>query len=885
MPFNIHRLTFPRRTGVLLLCGIAGPATLAGQQRCPVEAGAEVERGWRAYRTDSLVAAEQWFASADQRCVNNLDAKTGLGYTALRRNDLTRADSLFRMVVEQSPRNADAWHGLALTGQRRGDSATTVTAARRALQLNPADSTSRALLDRLTPGWNRPPLVRRRRPATLQVAARTRGTRFEIPAGTTWRPFYIKGVNLGAALPGKFPSEFPTDSALYARWIGQMAGMNANTIRLYTILPPEFYRALRGWNRSHPSRALWLIHGVWTELPPGDDFNDPAWKQEFQAEMHRVVDLLHGAAELPPRPGHASGRYDADVSRWVLAYIIGREWEPYAVKEFDENNPGLAPYDGRYLQAASAPASDRWMAEVSDHMLAYEVDRYNAIRPIAYTNWPTLDPLVHPTEATTAEESAWRVRHGKPGNLVKEYENDVIGLDAMLIRPTTRNPAGWFASYHAYPYYPDFILLDREYSAARSSEGPSNYFGYLRDLVRHHDSIPVVIAEYGVPSSRGVAHLQPQGWHHGGHDEAAMAGIDARLTREIRESGAAGGILFAWIDEWFKKNWVVVDLEIPLENTRQWHNVMDAEQNYGVLGMYAGPANATPKPGGNRNHWLQGEKLLEGTPSSPAAPATLRVHHDASYLYLTSLYPGLAGRPFPWDSLGAMIAIDTWLPSRGQHLLPDSMVKSETGFEFLVDLRGPDDAEIRVLPEYNPYGGAPDTSLDDVGRFYHRPVTIADRTDGVFDSLYVGINRARYGRDGKFYPARGVNRGRLRFGKDSTSTLSDWYYDERSGMLQVRIAWGLLNVTDPSTRTILYETAAGESFGTVTATGFRIGILTYRNGIRRTLVGALPQVTPNSVWVLDAFRTWLWPRWETPAWHSRLKPVYGTMRTTWGTMR
>ena len=717
------------------------------------------------------------------------------------------------------------------------------------------------------------------------MAARTRGTRFEIPKGGGWEPFYIKGINLGAALPGKFPSEFPPDSATYARWIEEMAGMNANVIRLYTILPPEFYRALGAWNGTHAARALWVIHGVWTELPPDDDFNNAAWKRDFQEEMHRVVDLLHGAIEISIRPGHAGGRYDADVSRWVLAYIIGREWEPYAVKAFDEANPGLAPYRGRFLQAASAPASDRWMAELSDHMLSYEVDRYNAIRPIAYTNWPTLDPLVHPTEATTEEESAWRVRHGKPGNLVKEYENDVIGLDATLIRPSARNPAGWFASYHAYPYYPDFLLLDPGYSRARSSEGRSNYFGYLRDLIRHHGNIPVVIAEYGVPSSRGLAHYQPQGWHHGGHDERDMARIDARLTREIRESGAAGGILFAWIDEWFKKNWVVVDLEIPLENTRQWHNVMDAEQNYGVVGMYAGEAATTPRLSRNTAPWLAGQKLYEVTPEARAAPGTLRVSSDESYVYLAALFPALSGGPFPWDSLGVMFAIDTWLPSRGQHLLPDSLVHSENGFEFLIDLRSPTDAEIRILPEYNPYGPAPDTSLDDVGKFYRRPVTIHDRQDGVFDSMYVGVNRARYGRDGTFYPARGVNRGRLRFGTDSSSTLSDWYYDGGSGMLQVRIPWGLLNVTDPSTRTILYEDAPGESFGTVTARDLRIGMLTYRDGVRRRLIGALPQVEPGARWTARNLKGWEWSGWETPRWHSRFKRAYGAMRDTWGRMR
>jgi hypothetical protein len=229
-----------------------------------------------------------------------------------------------------------------------------------------------------------------------------------------------------------------------------------------------------------------------------------------------------------------------------------------------------------------------------------------------------------------------------------------------------------------------------------------------------------------------------------------------------------------------------------------------------------------------------------------------------------------------------MIAIDTWLPSRGQHVLPDSLLESEVGFEFLIDLRGPRDAEIRILPGYSPYGPAPDSSQDDVGRFYHRPVTIRDRRDGVFDSMYVGVNRARYGRDGTFYPARGLNRGRLRFGTDSASTLSDWYYDEWSGTLEIRIPWGLLNVTDPSTRTLLYETSAGESFGTVTAEGFRIGILTYRDGPRRTLVGALPTVGAGAAWARESFRHWEWDGWETPRWHARLKPAYTAMRRTWG---
>ncbi|HSB53561.1 MAG TPA: hypothetical protein VLD58_04365, partial [Gemmatimonadales bacterium] len=398
------------------------------------------------------------------------------------------------------------------------------------------------------------------RPPTLRVDARTQRDYFQIPDPSSpdgWRWFYVKGVNLGVALPGKFPTEFPLDSAVYAGWLDTIAAMHANTVRVYTILPPAFYRALAAWNRGHPDRILWLIHGVWTELPPEHDFDDSAWKGEFREEMRRVVDLLHGHASFPARPGHAGGRYDADVSAWTLAYIIGREWEPFAVKEFERRHPEHAPYSGRFL-ASRGPvgAMDAWMAEQCDYLLGYEVDSYNSLRPIAYTNWPTLDPLHHVTEATGEEEQAWREKAGRPiPGGIHEYENDVVELDAGLVEPTPANPAGWFASYHAYPYYPDFMLYDPGYDTARSSEGRSSYFGYLSDLKRHHAGMPLLIAEYGVPSSRGLAHLQPQGWNHGGHDEREMASIDARLTREIRESGAAGGVLFAWLDEWFKKNW------------------------------------------------------------------------------------------------------------------------------------------------------------------------------------------------------------------------------------------------------------------------------------------------------------------------------------------
>jgi hypothetical protein len=868
MPLNIH---LSRALRAVLVATLA-PFSVRAQAPCAPEVSDTIADAWAAYRKGALDSAVARFQGAERLCPAVLESRVGLGFVAFRRDRPLEADSLFRLVLARDSTYADAWDGRARSAWRLGDTSAALAAGRRALQLDPRNSDLAAWLDRVAPDRNRAVLAPTRRPRGLQLVARTRGDQFQVRSGKDWVPFYVKGVNLGVALPGRFPSEFPSDSAVYAGWLDTISAMHANTVRVYTILPPTFYRALRGWNRAHPDRALWLLQGVWTELPPADHFDDPTWKEEFRREMRRAADLVHGAVEFPARPGHAGGRYDADVSTWTLGYIIGREWEPYAVKAYDDRFAARS-YRGRFLAMPIGSAIDAWMAEQCDYLVTYEARRHNALRPIAYANWPTLDPLDHTTESTAQEERRWRKEPAEitPPTAVS-HEEDAVAIDPSLVRPTPANPAGWFASYHVYPYYPDFMNYDPAYLAARSSEGPSTYFGYLRDLKRHHIGIPLLVAEYGVPSSRGIAHFQPQGWNHGGHDEIAMAAIDARLTRDIRESGAAGGIVFAWMDEWFKKNWLVANYEVPGDHTPRWHNAMDAEQHYGIVAQRAGTADGQPLLGGDPARWL----ALPELQAAADGLGPLRIAQDEAYVYLALPLGG----DFAWDSLDVQVALDTYAPELGQRRLADGALESGIGMEFVAELRSPDDAELRVTPDYNPY--APASWIlqgDDFGRFYRHPAASLARDDGRFDSLFVITNRARYGRDGRFFPAQGYNRGRLRFGRESESTLADWYHDASAGLLELRLPWGLLNVTDPSTATVLDE-RAGAPFATRTTDGFRIGVL-----VRRTRDGALVRTLParaaDGTWPAAAFGTWRWPGWAEPASHSALKPVYDSLTAAW----
>jgi hypothetical protein len=801
----------------------------------------------------------------------------------MREGRLPAAKAFFARAIAVDSGSYDAVAGAGMVAYRQGDPAGARRSFERALRILPGDSTALSYLTRI-PGQVSPDvLVSRARPATTTVTARTGRRVIEIRnrAGQ-WSPMWIKAVNLGAALPGKFPSEFPPNDSTYERWIALIAEMGANAVRVYTVHPPHFYAALRNWNLAHASNPVWLIHGVWAEPPPGikeEKYDDPQWLAQFQREMQRVVSLTHGDALIPSAPGHASGAYRADVSPWTLGYIIGREWEPYSVVTYNALNPRRSSYAGKYVTISDGNALETWLAAQCDYMVSFEMERYNAQRPIAYTNWPTLDPLTHPTETSMTEEIALlRVRGEQLVEKSKEYDNDAVGLDALKMHATGAFPAGVFASYHVYPYYPEFLLVDPGYSKSRSPEGPSNYYGYLNELVTHHGEMPVVISEYGVPSSRGIGHFQPQGWNHGGHSEEQQALIDARLTRDIYASGAAGAGLFALIDEWFKKSWIVTDFEYPHVRKQLWLNPLDAEENYGVVAMRAGFKGAKITIDGDTADW-RGRSVLYGTTgprSSAPAPLqlkSLRVAHDEAYVYLR-----LDVGRIDWTRAHYQIGIDTYRRNLGDTRFPHTGSAAPVGLEFVLDLGGPEDSQVLVDHPYNPYRAVVIPGSNPVASqyVYNPAVRIVANDLGQWDSVTVVPNRRRIGRGGKIYDAISYNRNRLLYARESDNSLADWFANPASGVIEVRIPWGMLQLVDPSTRSVLFSnTTEGNVSGAITD-GFRFAVESYDPSKPRSGGDTLPRNTGATRFA--DIPTWSWSTWETPEWHAEIKPLFGAMQ-------
>jgi hypothetical protein len=764
----------------------------------------------------------------------------------------------------------------------------------------------------------------------IVVVARARDGRLWAPAARGAaeagdRPVFVMGVNFGVALPGRWPSEFPEDEATYAGWIDTVAAMGANTIRTYTLLPPPFYDALETHNRKRPQQRLWLLQGVWTELPEGDNYHAPGYLDGFKDEIRRVIDALHGDLDLAPRPGHASGRYRADVSASVLGWVLGREWEPYSVRAYDRKRggdvaaggaSGAASFHGGYMVVERGTPFEAWLAGVLDFAVAHETTRYRMQRPVSFVSWPTLDPMTHPTEATVAEETAWRRRRGEDVSSppIFEYDNDGVTVDPTRIRATAAAAGGLFATYHAYPYYPDFMQLDPGYAGARGVRGPSRYLGYLRDLKTHHADLPIVIGEFGVPSSRGQSHYHPQGWHHGGLSERDQAEIDALLMRDIREAGMAGGVVFALLDEWFKRNWLVAEFEVPADRKPFWLNVLDPEQHYGILAARPGAAGWKVTIDGRGEDWAGIAPLLARAGAGPERPLGdghdgartlrgLRVASDEAYLYLRLDVDDLDadddGRP-EWDRAAYLVGIDTHDERLGDHRLPlRDAPRSPVGLEFCAILDGPGTSRLLV-----------DTPYDIHTHRYRRPYRSVENDDGRYIPIRVETNRRRICRDGKVHQAREHNRSPLLHGsidpRDADhDSRADWRAGRDGTFIEMRIAWGLLNVTDPSSRRVLHDDPGNlKAIGTRVTPGFRFVVASYRPegpaGGHPPLRGRLADRLPATDWARDragdgsraaagaapAFGdaadppVYAWPTWDQPTWRIEKKEVWTRLRDT-----
>src|SRR5436309_9231581 len=231
-----------------------------------------------------------------------------------------------------------------------------------------------------------------------------------------------------------------------------------------------------------------------------------------------------------------------------------------------------------------------------------------------------------------------------------------------------------------------------------------------------------------------------------------------------------------------------MDFETPAERNRLWLNPLDAEQNYGAIAMRPGRRDSAIVIEGKGDDWGSRAPWYRTIATATTLPAplrleSLRVASDEAYVYLRVDVGAI-----DWKRAHYLIGIDTHAPALGDVVLPFTRSRTPVGLEFVLDLHGPDGSHLLVDHPYNLYRDEPITGSHPlaVEQVYNRPFRSLANSAGRYDSIVVITNRRRIGRDGTTYAAQGVDRSRLLFGRQSETSLADWYADSLTGIIEIR---------------------------------------------------------------------------------------------------
>ena len=642
---------------------------------------------------------------------------------------------------------------------------------------------------------------------------KTEGKSIRMERDGQYVPFEIRGVDMSSGLPGHWSTDYAVDKETYLRWFEYIQELGANTVRVYIALQDDFYNAFYEYNTAREAlgeEPLWLIHGVWV-----NDYMQNSHRDAYDEDLlntliddsKTVIDILHGQKVMSLGRGLGSGSYRHDVSRWVLGYILGVEWESTLVAYTNQTSGALSSYEGTYLYTTEdATPFEAFLCRVGDGVITYESSRYKQQRLVAFSNWPTTDPFSYPVTVAYGREK-------------------YACVDVEHIKSKQDFQSGMFISYHIYPYFPDYLEVMRkgdEFTDAEVSRrlgptiratleyreskleapgirnylSPSDYYdrqgryntyiAYLRAINRYH-SLPVVISEYGVSTGRGMAQEDINTGRNQGHmteQEQGQAIIDC--YQDIMDAGCAGSCVFTWQDEWFKRTWNTMHA-VDLDKTPYWSDYQTNEQYFGLLTFDPGKEESICYVDGDDGEWTEEDVV------SFSEGMELSTKYDEKFIYFLLRKDGLSPEV---DTL--YIPVDT-TPKSGSTYCRNYGVAFERPCDFLIVIRGRDESRVMVQQRYECLRStyAYDYYEDDPY------VTPPERDTPVFERIYLPLIQRDFLKDPDVTTPTGTKyeTGLLRHGNanpeaEDFDSLADFCFGD--GFVEIRLPWQLLNFSNPS---------------------------------------------------------------------------------------
>ena len=574
-----------------------------------------------------------------------------------------------------------------------------------------------------------------------------------------WQKFNIIGVNLNSIKPGNFSNDKVITEEEYLDWITIIDNMGANCIKVPDIMDNNFYNALYKFNEDKKD-PIYVIQGIYfdeVDLKNGKDIQSEEIEEKFKKHIKLIIDSIHGNS-FDLNEDIKNEYYNTDISDYLIGYTLGIEFARNDLIHTELIN-NKDSYNGKYFYTNNDASSfESYIAKMADYLVEYEYKQYKEQKLVGF-----IGSSNNYKELNSSNQNE--------DNSIKDY------INPNNINSKGKLKTGIFASYNLYPSYTNM------------NENQDNIEEYVNELKNTH-KIPIIIGEYGVPSSRNSADFNTD-TNKGYINEQEQGEILVDTYRTINDANIAGSFIFELQDSWQRTSWNTKELKI-LDRAPYWSDAQDYSQNFGLIAFDPSQADSKLYPDEKIDEWKNKNIINKNEDIS------LSMRSDEKYLYFMLK----SENTINLDKQDIYVYLDI-TPNSGSTKSSQLNLNFDKPVDFIIEIKDRENAKVLVHEYYNYF------SLNQNKKEYQkRPDLISVQSDmDEFSPIYIETSPRMYVEDlKKIVESKKIETGKLVHGNsnplnENYNSASDFYVG--NDYIEIRVPWSLLNFMDPSTKQIM----------------------------------------------------------------------------------
>lgn len=653
---------------------------------------------------------------------------------------------------------------------------------------------------------------------------KTKGKDIYIAKNDKWEKLEIVGVGLDSTKPGAFPSENLVNEEDYLRWIKDIYDMGANCIKVSNLMGANFYKALDKFNKDKKS-PIYLMQGIYFDeklLKNGKDPQGSKASSAFKDNIKLVIDSVHGNPYNKEKPDILQV-YKTDISKYVIGYSLGIQFAKHDLI-YTEIMNNKKPYDGKYMYTDKNSSSfESYLAKMGDYAVDYEFSTYKKQSLISF-----IGTSAHHIASSVENPNKKNILSSKDTN--EEFKNFI---DVEDIKAKRGLKTGIVASYNIYPSYTEL----KEYDG--------NIGKYFEDINKHY-SIPVIIGEIGVPSSRSGGDFN-ENIDKGYITEQEQGKALVDIYKAVKKSKLAGCFIFEFQDSWYSSSWNTKDNKI-LDRSAYWSDAQTYSQSFGLMTFEPGRLKVTPYPDDKLDEWSEKNVI------SKEKDYSLSMQSDEKYLYF--MIKSSDKTSLKKDDI--YIDLDT-TPKSGSKKSTQYGLQFDNPVDFIIKINDQGNSMVMAQEYYNGFDFYENKSL-----YEKRPDLIKHTPDmDYFSPIYIETRPKMFiksqgeTKEKVTYETGKLTKGNSNPESKDFNSAADYYMG--NDYVEVRIPWALLNFMDPSTKQIADDFYENFKTKPMKINDINVGVTIKENEKVITRIKSTPYKLNG---------------WSVPKYHERLKKSY-----------